>query len=210
MLGQDYHKETYTDTTEREAKRLARRYRVADRVSMVHTYAKNVIYIEQILRNPGSIASFKADMIVFELGSNELARMPDGLTKERIFITANYCKTVSACFNPRSICVFMGVLPRLGKIQCSPESFRQYAKWYNDFLREFARETENGSYPPNFRFHHMQGWAMMKDRSGRDVERPATDWLGHDMIHPHKMVFLDKYAHTLRSAILDPKNLPTC
>lgn len=216
MLGERYHKNTYMDTdngnidknTTTEARQLAKDYRVTNKISRIHTHAKGIAFIGDILEKPTHLTSLTPDMIVFELGSNELAQLKDGWDRNRIFIIANQLKGLAAYFCPNTICVFMGVLPRVNNISCTPESFRIYANWFNDFLRQFAKTSMRGIYPQNLRYHHMQGWAYKKDNRGRDVERSASEWLGHDNIHPHKRVFKDKYAHTFRKAMLNNENLP--
>lgn len=209
MLNQHYSKNSYLDTRQEhdEDGRLARRHNLFLRVKSIHTFARNISRIEQMVAHVGSIKALNPDMVLFELGSNELANMPENVPQNDLFIVANYLKSLAACFHP-TICVFMGVVPRISNINSSPEAYKQYAKWFNGFLHQFEQESLRGSYPTNFRYHKMQGWHYKKDRHNRDVECPPEDWVCHDGVHPTVEHMKNKHSATLKKAILDYKNIP--
>ena len=108
--------------------------------------------------------------------------------------------TFARQFSQEVSVVFMGVVPRVKGMACSPSDFASYAQTVNSMLREYAKQAGTQSVPSNYRYHHMQGWWPAV---------PVGDshpLLLKDGIHPREIE--EKYSRTVRKAILATANTP--
>ena len=215
-LNQHYNRDTYRDTTDPEAIDLAAAHKVSAHVTGIRTFctylddngARRVINnIQDIILNLTDIASHNSDMYIMDVGSNECASAPEGLNYGAVWTLANNCRNIAAALYPK-VCIFMGIVPRLGGLTTSPDTFRRYATWFNEALAEFERQAlQLNIFPQNLRYHHMQGW-WMKKVNGVDVECPVTDWCAIDRIHPTTDKLREKHSKTIKKLIRDEKNIP--
>jgi len=117
------------------------------------------------------------DLVLVDLGSNDLAKCFDGYNTSKIFMIANLLRQLAALLHPR-ICVFMQVLPRRKHMKCTPENFDHYATSFNNFLAQWHDEALTGCFPDNFRFYRMQGWWTKNDEiTGAVIPCPTSDWM---------------------------------
>jgi len=208
VLGEVYDKDTFRDTTDDQADTLAWEHKVWWRVQRIHTYSKDISSIRDILPDCDPILANNPDLVLVDIGSNDLAKCFNGYNTSKIFLIANLLRQLAALLHPR-ICVFMQVLPRRKRMKCTSESFDHYATIFNNFLSQWHNEALTGCFPDNFRFYKMQGWWTKNDEiTGAVIPCPTSDWMKGDGIHAHTDAMAGKHSRNIKKAILDNDTYP--
>ena len=208
VLGEIHDRDNFRDTTDAQAIILPLKHKVWWRVQKIHTYSKDISFIRDIIGDCDPILNHNPDMVLVDLGSNELANCLDGYDIGKIFVIANLLRQLSALLYP-SICVFMQILPRRRYMSCTPENFDHYATIFNNFLGQWHHEALSGCFPDNFRFYRMQGWWTKKDDiPGADIPCPTSDWMKTDGIHVTTDAMAVKHSRNIKKAILDNDTYP--
>ena len=200
-LGGSHLPHLYKDTTKSEGRLLAEKLCVTSKVKSVRTLSEGVAGLNTLMPKVRSIKELNPNMVLVHGLTNHVAHLGAGATDQQLEEIAKMTVSFARQFSQSVSVVFMGIVPRVKGMACTPEEFARYAESINQTLRGYARQAGSQSVPRNYRYHHMQGWWPSGPTLG-----DSHPLLLEDGIHPVNIA--EKYSRTVNKAILAYKNTP--
>ena len=93
-----------------EADKLARLYKVSDRVNFIYTVTEGIITISDIIRRISDIKKYDPDFVLIDIGANDFLKVTRGETDWKLKIQAmvEECKKNCDFNGKRGDCLFYG------------------------------------------------------------------------------------------------------
>lgn len=126
------------------------------------------------------------DLLVIDIGSNDIASARRA-SQSVMQLLAEYVFQWGMRSYAKHI-IFLGVLPRTHRLQCSVDQFNLNRRWYHEALKQLCAGSNRAS------MHHIRGFENIDN----NIALPVINW-SHDGIHP---ITMDKYCRRLRMLMM--------
>ena len=186
--GQDIH-----HVQQNKARAFASKLRLDDNIRAIYTASNGINLIKDLHKSESLIFQIRPDMILIDIGSNDLANLTDQDHNSALNFAHQVLEFAESL--PAHLIIINAILPRSESITCSPETFRYNASHYNRIVSTFCATS------PHIKFNKMWGFNFHYDNDTEQT-RPVSLW-SLDGIHCDTQIGRKQYRSRIRHALLD-------
>ena len=118
----------------------------------VYTVSDNIVFLRDLINALPSILCLHAQIVVIDIGSNDLSKLTSHCPKTTVFIANEIFSFANNVCAPRV--VINAVLPRVGNLACSPDTFLLNSRDLNNYLSTLCSVESHIHYNKLKGFHY--------------------------------------------------------
>ena len=166
---------------------FADKLRINEHFQQVFTISQRLYFIHQLSRIQKQLLEIRPDIVLVDIGSNDLANLTFANPGRCLALATAIFDFAQTIISSTTV-IINSVLPRVGRLNCSPKTFLENCTYFNNFLKHLCSST------PNIKYQKLRGFF------GSDPEHKLSWSL--DGIHCNASAGQRMYTTRLRQTLL--------